>query len=366
MVYEINKFAQDKLTTLQSKIEELQINRKLMREFFLELSNLMYSGMSMGSALSLMSRNSKDSLKHVIDDVIKSMNNKASLVEALEPYKEKMGLSCYYQLKSVKDSVNLVKVMDSIVEQLERNVSNANSIKGALAYPVSVVVILCVIITYALQTVVPQMISQLQQASVDIPKITLIMIQLTDFLGTWGGVVIVFLFVFLFVGKKIKDKKFPLQWDRLKLSIPIVGKLASNSERINFYRAYSATLESGIPEYNAIDSSILVIKNKYLSNAFKLSKKYMVNEGLTLADGLEHYKVIGAFELEMLKVNSFSDKLCETLRKQANILDKENKMLSKTLIDILPLVCILLIGVVFGFFIIAIYMPIISISSISA
>ncbi|MEO2069470.1 MAG: type II secretion system F family protein [Desulfurobacteriaceae bacterium] len=338
-------------------------SQKELGVFFKTLSNLLEAGIPLVEALESFINEVQDNRK------------KAFISQILVNLKEGKSFSESLKLSKVTDPVILAFVSSgekggflaenllTLSDILERKEEVRSTIVGALIYPVILVVVSLGVIVFMLTTVVPKIVSIYDSMKLSLPLSTKIVLAISNFLVNdfWflllSILVLALLFSFL-----IRKKKKTI--DKLKLKTPILGFLFLCIELLYFFETLGNLLKAGIPIGEAINFSINALRNEYLQEMFLLIKEEVERgERLTkiLTNKLENVPFI---VVQLIKAGEKSGSLADMFLKSSEFLKVEINTKIKNLTSLFESIIMLIVGMVIGFIIIALLLPIVEISTI--
>jgi type II secretory pathway component PulF len=172
-----------------------------------------------------------------------------------------------------------------------------------------------------------------------------------------------FLIYFAFVRVK-RTKEGRLIIDKLKLNFPIMGQLVLRAEIAHFTRTLSTLLNNGVPILEALSVVIDIMENECLKAGARLAQNE-VRDGASLAEGLSKGSYFPVFVNNMIAVGEESGALEKALLKVAISYEREVDRTVKVMTSLLEPFMILTIGLIIGFIVIAMLLPIFEISFIA-
>ena len=270
--------------------------------------------------------------------------------------------------------VNMVKVgetggvlstiLDRISGYMEKTLKLKHKVQSAMVYP-AVVVCMAVIITIVLLVkVVPTFASIYESFNQQLPFMTRILIHVSKTLQSQIAFYIIFLVILGIAVVRInKTEKGALFFDRLKLKMPIFGDLIRKVAISRFARTLATLTQSGVPILESLDIVGKTCGNKVLEQVID-SVKNNVREGESIAVPLIKSGVFPPMVTRMISVGEKSGQMEKMLSKVAEFYDDQVDAAVSGLTSIIEPLIIGFLGVVVGFIVIALFMPIINITTI--
>jgi MSHA biogenesis protein MshG len=316
--------------------------------FCRQMHTLLRSGVPILRALSGLQESSHSpAMARVIQDLRESLDSGRELSSAMQRRPEVFS-SFYVSLIRVGEATGLLEdVFMRLFEHLEFEKETRDRIKAALRYPAFVVAAMAVALVIINIVVIPAFAKVFQNFKVELPLMTRILIGISDFtIGYWP------LLLALAVGAAggfrvwtaTRDGRHA--WDRLKLRIPIVGKIIFEATLARFARGLALCLKSGIPAVQALSVVSRVTDNAYISQRIE-----QMREGVERGESILRTSVTaGVFTpmvLQMIAVGDETGELDELLFEVAEMYERDVDYDVKSLAaNIEPLLIIFLAGLV--------------------
>ncbi len=273
------------------------------------------------------------------------------------------------------DYINLVKagevggVLDQVFERLsekaEKEEALRSKLQAALIYPLFVggmgVVTVVVLITF----VMPKILKVIKSFGNELPLPTRILIALTElFSNPVFWIFFVGAAAALFVVGRILQQRYQLAFDRQLLKVPVLGLLCKQVELVRFCRSLGLLLHHGIFILQALESSIVLVGNTYIRSELELIPK-RVREGRSVTDGLNETTFADAYLLNTAAIGEEGGKLSEAFSEAANYYEKDAERTVGILATMLEPIMILMVGAFVGFIVMAVLIPIFTMSTLS-
>lgn len=249
-----------------------------------------------------------------------------------------------------------------LADMLEKKVRLTTKIRAALVYPVMMITVAVAVVAFLLSYVVPDIAKVFIELNRALPWPTRLLIGISHFAGTYFILLLIFAIAGLFaLGKKCKTAHGRLAFDRFKLRLPILGKLLLKIETARFSRTLSALLASGVSILNAIEIAKGVIANSVLTSALD-SVKDSVSKGGNLAQAVKTTGFFPPIVSHIIATGQLSGELETGLANVADMYDDEIENALKAAVSMLEPAILLIMGLVVGFIVFAIMLPILEIN----
>ena len=250
-----------------------------------------------------------------------------------------------------------------LADTLEKQQRLKNTIRGALTYPVIVILMMAIVVFIMMIFVIPQISILYQSMNISLPLPTLILIKISNFFVSFWFIVIAFLvLVWLAYQRWYKTMEGKLTIDSMKLKLPIFGSLIKKTILAEFSRTLGALLASGTLVVEALDKVSDITGNIHYKNAIvDVSKR--VEKGISIGDAMSLYYLFPLNLIELVKIGEQTGKLDETLAKASEYFENEVDQSVKTLSTAMEPFILVVLGVGVAFLIFSIITPIYQITS---
>lgn len=333
--------------------------------FFRLLSVMINAGMPLVKSLDTLAEQNTKDLKfgRVIYDLARKVEAGKSLSDAMRLHSDIFEESQIGMAKSGEASGQLVKTLSNIANQLEKSASFRSRVRGAMMYPIVILVVLAAVIFALMVFVIPKMKDFFGQMGQDLPGITKFVMGVSDFfVAYWyliiGGIVGVAALINIW--KKTEAGKFA--WDNFILKIPVVGNLVKKTVLAQFARTFSDLIGAGIPLINAIKITANSMNNEVYKRKLYLTAKD-VEQGITLAEALADPSLMPSMLIDMIAVGEQTAQIEVVTEKVAGFYEEEVDTMIKGLLKAFEPLIMVLMGVVVGGVVAAIMLPIMNMSA---
>ena len=253
-------------------------------------------------------------------------------------------------------------ILDTILNRLsqfmEKSEKLKGEIKGALTYPVAVIVIASVIVSGLLLFVVPIFESMFAGFGSALPMPTQIVVNLSDFMKAYWWLIIIVIFGTISALKQYyKTSGGQLIMDAIFLKMPIFGELLSKTAVARFTRTLGTMMSSGVPILEALEIVAKTAGNKVIENAI-MQARQKLSEGKTLSEPLGETGVFPGMVIQMITVGESTGAMDTMLDKIADFYEDEVDASVKTITSLIEPMLMAFLGVVVGGLVIALYLPI--------
>ncbi|SDC21676.1 type IV pilus assembly protein PilC [Sanguibacter gelidistatuariae] len=327
-----------------------------------QLATMISAGLSLLRALSILAEQTDNpELAKILNLVRGDIETGLSFSDALGQHKATFPPIMLNMVRAGEIGGFLDQVLVSVAENFESEVRLRSKIKSAMTYPVVVFCIAILAVVGMLLFIVPVFEKMFADLGGALPAPT----QFLVFLSGSMKFVLPPLVVALIIGsawwsKHKNDDGVRAKLDPIKLKIPVFGGLFRKVAVARFTRNFGTMLHAGVPILQALDIVGETSGNVVIANAIK-DVQASVRQGLPLTDPLAKHPVFPPMVVQMMAVGEDTGALDTMLEKIAEFYDQEVESTTEQLTSLIEPLMILVLGILIGGMIIALYMPIFSI-----
>ena len=254
-------------------------------------------------------------------------------------------------------SGNIDVIMDRLSKHYEKEYKIENRIKSAMIYPIILSIVCTIVVIFLLTSIMPGFVEMYVSSGVSLPKLTMIIINFSNFLKRYWYLIILGIFVFIFIISNIlRIPEVRLKRDYIKLRIPLVKNLLIKVAASRFSRTLSTLSGSGTSLLSALDTVSGVTGNLYVAGKI-LEIKEDVRRGLPLSSLLQNQGIFPPIVYYMIKIGEDSGSLEEVLDKAADFQDEEVETAIHRLTTLLEPLMIVVMAFVIGFIVLSMVLP---------
>jgi type II secretion system protein F len=324
-----------------------------------QLSILLGAGITLVEALdALIVQASNPMFKKVLAEVKESVNQGNSLASSLA-FHPKVFSSVYVNMvRAGEASGSLDLVLDRLAEHSEQHQALKGRFRAALAYPVFMFFIGTLILLLLLTFIIPNIAKVFDEVHQTLPAPTIVLIGVSNFLKSfWWLVLCVICAAVILARKLMKTSRGRHMWDEIKLRVPISGPINNKMAMARFSRTLGSLLKSGVPLISGLEIVRNIVGNIQIAEAVDNAIS-QVEEGEGLAIPLASNRWFPPVAVQMISVGERSGELDNMLNKIADMYEQEAESKIMALTSILEPVMILIMGLVVGFIVVSILLPI--------
>ncbi|MFH1593567.1 MAG: type II secretion system F family protein [Candidatus Omnitrophota bacterium] len=328
-----------------------------------ELASLLRSGVPLLKALSILIEQSESAnFKTILNDIHDSVKEGTTFSSALSLYPKTFPPLYIAMIRTGEGSGALPDALLRISEHRAKQEDVLSRFRMALAYPVLMAVVgLCTII-FMFTFVVPRLMKIYLNTGQALPIPTQVLISISQGIRDWWFWIILILgFIILIANRHAQTKAGKYSISVLKLRLPLFGNFILKAELARFSRTLALLIKNGLPILNAIDIAIPVLENEVTKDRLKESYKEL-EEGGSFGRCLKGSKSIPIFMSNLVIVGEESGRLDEALDEIANTYERDTDETIKIFSSMLEPIMILVMGLIVGFVVVAMLLPIFEIN----
>jgi len=328
--------------------------------FTRQLATLIGAGLPLSQSLrTAADQTSNKKLKTVLEDVIASVEGGKSLAASFSKHDEVFDKIFLALVEAGEASGTLDDSLQRVAAQQEKDAAMMSKIRGAMTYPLIVLVVIGLVVGFMMLVVVPQVKKLYIDLHQTLPLPTQIMVGFADFVAHFwwlvGGLLII---AGYFYGQYLRTDNGIKFKDTMKLNLPLFGKMFRKLYMARFTRTGQTLLKTGVPMLDMLKISAEAVNNTIIGNSItKASEK--VKGGKALSSSLASEEYILPFVPQMIKIGEQSGKVDEMMGKAAQVyedeLDEEIKALSTAIEPMLMVVLAVVAGGLVGAILLPIY-----------
>jgi type IV pilus assembly protein PilC len=339
------------------------VPRKQLVTFTRQLSTLQDAGLPILRSLQILEQQQKPGLlKAIIGGVADEVEGGGTLSDAMANYPKAFDKLYVNMINAGEAGGVLDIILARLADFMEKAAKLKKKVIGAMIYPAVVISIAVGIVSMIMIFVIPKFEQIFKDFKTELPGITKILLAVSRwFANDYGWAYVLFSpIAFILLIKLIRISEGGKYFvDLVKLKIPILGSILAKTAIARFTRTLGTLISAGVPILDAINITKETAGNEVYARA--LAKVHdAIREGESMADPLRATKVCDAIVVNMVDVGEETGDLDKMLIKVADNYDSDVDVLVGSLISILEPVMVVVLGVIVGFIVIALFAPMIS------
>ncbi len=327
--------------------------------FCRQFSTMISAGVSVSEALDQLSMaidNSK--LKRVLGDVLEQVQTGHSLSESFARYPSVFSGLFTQMISAAEESGQLSDTLSELAEYLEKKVKLRNQLRSASMYPIFIGLFFVAVLFGIIFFLIPRFRELFDSLGGTLPATTQAVVSVSDFMiGNFlllFGLAAVLIAALVMGGRTKKGRTFI---DAVKLKVPIFGDIVLKVILARFFQTFAALMKSGVDIVASLDIAGKVARNIGVEETV-MKMKFGIVEGSSLSDEMEKSDLFPWLAVCMTSVGEKSGSLYEMLLKISEYYTEEVDAQIDGLSTLIEPVMIITLGLVVGFFVITMYLPI--------
>jgi type IV pilus assembly protein PilC len=327
--------------------------------FTRNLLMMISAALSLPKAIEILSNQTKNKkFKLALIEIKEEIQKGKSFSDSIAKYPEIFSEIYQGMIKVGEESGTLEDVLKTLTTQMEREHDLKSKIKGAMIYPAVVVSAMIGIGILMLIMVIPKLAETFKELNVELPATTRFVISLAEFLSQRWYLLLSFLIFFVFFFRwALRQKNIKRAFDSLTLKIPVLSSIIKKLNCAYTSRTLSSLISAGVPIVSALEITSRALGNEYYKKAL-LDSSEKVKKGEKMSEALISYsKFYPETFIQMIAVGEETGQTAQILAKLADFYEEEVSNAAKNLSSLIEPILILIIGVVIGFFAVAMIQP---------
>ena len=353
-----------KINFRMPKFLQGKIKTKVLTQFTRQLATLVNAGLPLMRGIEVLKRQMRDpQMLDALNGISENIAAGGTFSESLSAYPKIFDRLYINMVKAGEAGGVLEVVLGRLAEFAEKSEKIKNKVKGAMIYPIVVLVAAVGITAFLLVAVIPkfQQVFNDMLGGAALPAVTQYVIEASEFVQH-NGLQIFAAVVALVIIKKIigKTEKGAYFFDALTLKMPVTGTLAQRSAVSRFTRTLGTLLSSGVPILQSLTIVRDTTGNRVLMKAIQ-NVHDSVKEGESMTQPLSQCKVFPPMVTSMVEVGEETGALAEMLTRIANTYDDEVDNAVAGMTAAIEPALIIVLAVVVGTIVIAMFLPMVKI-----
>lgn len=325
---------------------------------------MLSSGVPLLSSMESIKNTSSEKLAQVLDSIISDVQRGITFSEALSKF-PRLFDTTYIALISIGEtSGTLEKSLEDVLRVKDQEQKVKRKIKVASVYPAIISIVLVVFMIAANLWFIPQFKNQFEQQGLQLPAFTRIVFKISDYFAYIAIGLGILIAIFIVLKRNIPEVNYMYRryYDKLKLKFPVIKKLNNASYMYSFAINISLMLKNGIRLSDTLTLTGKTIDNIYIRNEIEEIGGLMV-QGLTFSEAISQQEDFDPTLTSIAKTGEKSGRMSFALQQVAEYYEQELTRQIDSLLEMVQPVTLLLIGLIIGPIIIAVYLPILNMSS---
>ncbi len=328
--------------------------------FSRQLSTMINSGLPLVQSLRTVSEQTDSKpLQVIISEVITDVEAGGTFASSLAKHPKVFNTVFVSLVAAGEASGTLDKALERIADQQEKDAEVIAKVRGAMIYPIIVLVVICGVVIFMLTTVLPQVEQLYVDLRQSLPFITAFMLAIAKFIiKFWYALIVLFGIVGYMIAKYFRSSSGSRAGDRLKMTAPIFGRLFMKMYMARFARTATTLTASGVPMLEMLRITGDAVNNVHIKESVMHASE-RVKSGTALSESLKDDQNFLPLVPQMIRIGEQSGSLDKMLEKTAlyyeRELDDEIKAISSTIEPVLMIVLALVAGLLVAAILLPVY-----------
>jgi len=326
--------------------------------FSRQLSTMVSAGIDLSQSLRIMLEQTQNkNLKQAIVEIIADVEEGFSFSMAMARHQYIFSSFYINMLRSGESSGNLDRVLLVLADQQEKDMALTSKVKGALTYPIFILVALVVVGTLMMIYVLPNLKNIFESSGAQLPATTRLLFGLADFLKKFWWLLFLALFGGI-TGLKMwfSTKKGKVVWNTIQLKIPIFKSMFKDLYVARFTNTAYMLLFSGVPILETLQITADVIDNVHYEKLLR-SAAAQVEKGVPLSLSLRQGTLFPPMVSHMIAVGEQTGKIDYILQILSKFFTEEAETKVKNISTLIEPIVILIMGGAVAFLLFSVMIP---------
>ena len=327
--------------------------------FTRQFATMINAGLPLVQALDILAQQTENkTLAGVTRQVVYDVESGQTLADALRKHPKAFS-DLYVNMVAAGEAGGILDtILQRLAQFLEKNDAIVRKVKGAMVYPGVILTVAVVAVAVLLIFVIPTFQNMFASVNLELPLPTRIVIGASNVLKSYWWAIIGVIGITVFaITRYYKTAPGRLQIDGLLLRFPVLGDVLRKSAVSRFTRTLGTLISSGVSILDGLQITARTAGNMVIHNAVMESRQSIAS-GDTISAPLQRSKVFPPMVISMIAVGEQTGGLDEMLSKIADFYDEEVDAAVGTLLSLMEPIMIVVLGVIVGGMVVAMYLPI--------
>jgi type IV pilus assembly protein PilC len=322
------------------------------------------AGLPLTDGLRILEQQSKPAIQKLLADLIRDIEGGNSFGDALEKHPDLFDRVFIQLVRAGEAGGVLDEILARLADNLEKAKDFRSKTRGALIYPVIVLIAMAIVGAIMMIFVIPKLTEMYADFGADLPLATQLLISISNFFVNFWWLMIAAIVGGIFgIQAWYKTDQGLHYIDKMKLQIPIMGQLRRKIILTEFSRTMSLLLAAGVSLLEGLAITTKAVDNVLYRDALEQAAD-QVEKGVSLGQAISAYdEIFPPILYQMIAVGEETGKLDEVLMKLADYFQSETEQEIKNLTTALEPIIMIVLGLMVGVMVIAIIMPIYNLTS---
>ena len=332
--------------------------------FCRQFSSIIKAGVNVINALSMMSEQTENKkLKAAIKNVQSNVEKGETLSSAMRSEGDIFPSLLVSMVAAGEASGSLETAIERMAIQFEKDAKISGMVKKAMIYPIILIVVMIGVVIAMMMFVIPNFMDMFEGLDAEMPFMTVMVINMSNFiLDKWWLLILIVVGIVFAYKSYYKTDAGRHVIDRIKIKIPVFGVLTVKTACARFSRIMSTLLSAGMPMISAIEIAAGTMDHVLFKDALQ-----KVRSGVALGMGFSQQigvtRLFPAMLVHMVGIGEETGNIEDMLTNVANYYDEEVELATQSVTALMEPMIIIVMAVVVGALVLAIYQPMITLYS---
>ena len=334
--------------------------------FTRQLATMMKAGLPLMQAFEIVARgHSNPSMTEMLMQVRSDVEQGSALGKSFSKYPKYFD-RFYCNLVSAGESGGVLEsLLDKLAVYKEKTQAIKKKVKTALTYPIAIIVVAIALIFIMMMFVLPAFKEVYANMGAELPRLTQLVMNLSDLFVDYGWIMIILLIVSAFGLYKLHEKSptFQKRIDALILRLPVFGTIVRKATIARWARTTSTLFAAGVPLVEVLDSVAGASGNILYEEATQ-DIRAKVTQGLSLTSSMQSTDMFPNMVIQMAAIGEESGSLDDMLNKAAEFYEDEVDNSVSRLSALMEPIIMVILGSLIGILLIAMYLPLFNLGNV--
>ena len=333
--------------------------------FTRQLSTMMKAGLPMMQAFDIAAKgHSNPSMTSMLLNIRNDVEQGHTLADSFAKYPKYFDRFYCNLVRAGETGGVLESILDKLSLYKEKTQSIKKKVRGALTYPIAVIVVAIALIFVMMMYVLPAFAKVYQEMGVSLPGLTQVMMNISDFFVAYGIYMLIVLIggAVGFIKSMQKSQELQKRVDYMLLKMPIFGPIVRKAAIARWARTTATLFAAGVPMVEVLDSVAGATGNIRYEEATQ-DIRAKVNQGISLTSSMEATEVFPNMVIQMTLIGEESGSLDDMLNKAAEFYEEDVDTAVSQLSSLMEPIIMVVLGLIVGVILVAMYLPLFNIGN---
>lgn len=326
-----------------------------------QFSILLTAGLPIARTVELVGvRSENKALKQILTSVAEDVTEGYNLASSFQLRADNLPVNFIETIRAGEESGSLEIAFGRLAGFFEKKANISGKVKSALTYPILVIIVAIIVIAVIMGYAVPVFTKVFMDMDIELPLPTRILIAMSDFFKVATiPIICIIVALILAYGFLKKKESWAIKFDKMKLKLPVLGKINIMNAASQFANTFSTMLAAGIPAIRALGITAKSLPNAYVADEI-LKSVGIVEQGYSIGNALRQVKEMPELLVEMTAVGEDSGSMEHTLEVVGHYYDTEVEYVTGRAVKMIEPVIITVLAVFVAFILLSVYLPMFS------